>query len=334
MLARSTTVAHPSGQRFETPLLVPSFSSKGFGLDSEGQSEVNRIFKIAEEYLTDSLLVSAYDIHHQYIGLPQNALTDVAIVDSGGYETSDLHDMSATYYQKVSPSEWDEEKLLAVLDTWPAYAPAIFVSFDRADQPLSLSAQIARGRRMMARYPHQLHTLLVKPETADQSYVQIDSLIASIAQVAGFGVLGVTEKELGNSAINRMKHIAQLRYALDDAGLKGIPIHVFGSLDPISVCLYFLAGAEIFDGLTWLRYAYLDGLAVYRQNAAARLEMLDRKDIFVTVAMMQANLSYLRTLTNQMRKFLNANDYSHFGSNEKLLYEAHELLRTRLKRSI
>ena len=43
--------------------------------------------------------------------------------------------------------------------------------------------------------------------------------------------------------------------ALDDAGV-GIPIHVFGSLDPLISPIYWLAGAEIFDGLTWINMAY------------------------------------------------------------------------------
>jgi hypothetical protein len=34
---------------------------------------------------------------------------------------------------------------------------------------------------------------------------------------------------------------------LDEAGVKS-PIHVFGALDPLTVCLYFVAGAEVFDG--------------------------------------------------------------------------------------
>ena len=94
MLARTTTLIHPSGERLETPLLVPSFSSKGFGTDASGASEVRRILSIAEEYLTESMLVSAYDIYHDHVGLPMSALTNIVLVDSGGYETSDLHDLS------------------------------------------------------------------------------------------------------------------------------------------------------------------------------------------------------------------------------------------------
>jgi hypothetical protein len=334
MLARKFTLIHPAGQRIETPLLIPSFSSKGFGVDADGRSEVNRILSAAQEYLTDSLLVSAYDVYYRHLDVPDPLPTELAVVDSGGYETSDLHDLSSTYYQRVAAADWDEQKLFEVLDKWPSFAPAMFVTFDRADKPISLADQIDRARSLKARYPKQLVTFLIKPETKKQHYVQIETVAASAAQFAGFAAIGVTEKELGNSTLDRMTRLAKLRLALDDARLNEVPIHVFGSLDPISVCLYFISGAAIFDGLTWLRYAYFNDLAVYRHNAGALNEDLSRTDTFITLSTLQRNLSYLRTLTMRMRKFLNKHDFSHFGAHADLVRQAHESLQTRMTRTI
>jgi hypothetical protein len=58
MLARSTKLQHPLGVNFETPLLIPSFSSKGFGVSKSGESEIRQIFAVASEYLTDTMLGS------------------------------------------------------------------------------------------------------------------------------------------------------------------------------------------------------------------------------------------------------------------------------------
>ena len=55
-----------------------------------------------------------------------------------------------------------------------------------------------------------------------------------------------------------MKNIAQIRRALDGVGLD-TPLHVFGSLDTVTTPMYFMAGADIFDGLTWLRFAFYNG---------------------------------------------------------------------------
>lgn len=83
-----------------------------------------------------------------------------------------------------------------------------------------------------------------------------------------FHALGVTEKELGGNFKERMINIARIRKALNGVGLENMPIHIFGSLDTVSTPLYFVAGADIFDGLTWLRFAYYKGMTIYRQNYA------------------------------------------------------------------
>src|SRR5262249_35869569 len=56
------------------------------------------------------------------------------------------------------------------------------------------------------------------------------------------------------------------RLALDENKM-AVPIHVWGGLDPILTPLYFFAGAEIFDGVSWLRYAFVDGVAINRECA-------------------------------------------------------------------
>ena len=71
---------------------------------------------------------------------------------------------------------------------------------------------------------------------------------ANVSVLEGFDLVGVTEKELGNSLLNRLHNTSRLRMALDEVSNEA-PIHVFGSLDPLNVPLYFAAGAEVFDGL-------------------------------------------------------------------------------------
>ena len=74
------------------------------------------------------------------------------------------------------------------------------------------------------------------------------------------------KKELGDKLWDRLKSIARLRRGLDDANIDS-PIHVWGGLDPIITPLLFFAGASIFDGVSWLRYAYKDGVAICRESA-------------------------------------------------------------------
>ncbi|MDW3181367.1 hypothetical protein [Roseobacter sp.] len=67
-----------------------------------------------------------------------------------------------------------------------------------------------------------------------------------------------TEKEIGASTKDRLTFLAAFRDLLDEAGME-TAIHVFGGLDPLMTPLYFLAGADVFDGLSWLGYAFKMG---------------------------------------------------------------------------
>jgi hypothetical protein len=107
---------------------------------------------------------------------------------------------------------------------------------------------------------------------------------------------------------------------------------VFGSLDPIGSPLYFLAGAEIFDGLTWLRYGYNNGTASYSHNTVALQFGIDQSQINVQAANLVNNYNYLIRLQNEMKMFLNDGDFGVFKCNSEFLRDSYNLLRTRNRR--
>ncbi|HEY0377233.1 MAG TPA: hypothetical protein VGC87_09770 [Pyrinomonadaceae bacterium] len=333
MLARKSVLKHPSGYMIETPLLVPSFSSKGFRVDNKGQSEIKEILDVTDEALHESMLISAYDIYHGYIP-PLGKLKcvpQITFLDSGGYETSDQHDFSAVFRHTVPAEPWDAEKLASVYEDIPDHIPAVLVSFDHGSVRMPLKTQIENARRLFKKYPKHLHNILLKPEKKSQRYIQMSSVIGSVHMLKPFDIIGVTEKELSdqNSILSRMQNIAQIRMALDAAHIEA-PIHVFGSLDPISSCLYFLAGAEIFDGLTWLRFTYMDGMAVYNQNYGALNVGIDERETMVRGVALMNNVVELRRLQSEMKAFLLDYDFSKFRNHEKLLRESYDSLRTRI----
>jgi hypothetical protein len=115
-----------------------------------------------------------------------------------------------------------------------------------------------------------------------------------------------------------MRAIAKIRRALDKARMSQV-IHIFGSLDTISSPLYFLSGADVFDGLTWLRYSFCDGHAAYLRNAGAlKLEINTPEDLLVGRAW-RDNISYLNDLSLQMRRFLKDGDFSAFSFHSEFL---------------
>jgi len=60
MFARRSKIVLAGQVVAETPLLLPSFSSKGF-------PQVRGIMNLMAEFITSPILVSAYDIHYRLI---------------------------------------------------------------------------------------------------------------------------------------------------------------------------------------------------------------------------------------------------------------------------
>jgi hypothetical protein len=320
----------------ETPLLVPSFSSKAFGFGHGGKPEVHRVLDAAQEFITRTCLVSAYDVHYGYVPQPQDLTitVDLMFLDSGGYEVSDDRDLSAVEKPVHRPQEWNVGKLRAIWDRWPDGLPAVLVSFDHSNHRRPVTDQLQDAKQATLAKPGHLHSFLLKPESQEERSLEpaLRALQSQIGELAGFDLLGVTEKELGNSPLERMVRIAGLRRALDDACLR-IPIHVFGALDPLSVCLYFVAGAEVFDGLTWSRYAYNSGQCVYLHNNATATYGLEVNDDEARLRTIKDNLRYLDRLERSLRRLAETHDWAHLTDNRDLVRTATERMQRQMGRN-
>jgi hypothetical protein len=129
-------------------------------------------------------------------------------------------------------------------------------------------------------------------------------LLESTASRLGFfSVVGVTEHELGDSLLDRVVAVMELRALLRRTGIEK-PIHVFGALDPLFVPLYFAAGADIFDGLTWLRYAYWHGLAVHHEQGPLLNRSTEQRGDVRRAIVAAGNLTQLGQLHSQLLRFV------------------------------
>jgi len=261
MLAKKRGIYTASEVVIRTPLPLPSFSSKGF-------PEVKNILATTSEAIDGEILVSAYDVAHGHITPPFDFAQGI-FLDSGGYEASRDFEFSEITHQPYQPADWTLDQFQQVIKAWDSARPTVFVSYDHPNERVSTLEQIERAEQTLPTGHSRFREILFKPETNANDETNIDALVSNIHRVSKFDVIGVTEKEIGASLQARMVSIARIRRALDDAGLSDKPIHIFGSLDTISTPLYFIAGADIFDGLTWLRFAYHEGMTIYRENYAA-----------------------------------------------------------------
>lgn len=323
--------------RIDTPLLIPSFSSKGFA-GSGLSSEVAKMLKLTSEWITEVYLISAYDISRGHIPKPGDlpVKPELIVVDSGGYEISSDYDMSEILRpsRRRGQRKWSLPELEKVMDDWPAQIPAMFVNYDHPDERKSVTDQIRGARDLFRRHAkNQLQCFLLKEEKTSQSTLKeaIASAMTQAEEFASFDVVAITEKGLGESPIDRMAAIARLRRALDEANCR-MPIHVFGSLDPLSICLYTIAGAEIFDGLTWLRYAFAeDHQCVYTHSHATLRFGLNTSNALQRARVINDNIHYLRKLQDDLREFAVTKEFR-LLPNSEWMKDAFSRLKTRMSK--
>ncbi|MBW8038927.1 MAG: hypothetical protein FVQ85_02885 [Planctomycetes bacterium] len=360
-LVRRSVLKHPSGLEIKTPMLIPSFSSKGcifpksipkpkeceypFFQTETKLSEKNNptTGKISEvtvfliesiDTLTDSMLVSAYDIFHKHIPIPyQNNTPDITFLDSGGYEVGDTFDYSTIIRSTVIDNEWKREYYIEVLGSWPDYVPAVFISFDHQGE--SVDKQIELAKQLFSRFRgKQLCAFLIKPVSDEQTFRKtLNGIRENINKFKDFDIVGIADKDIGNSVSMVMENIAKIRLAMDDAKVDA-PLHIFGSLDPLTSWLYYLSGAELFDGLSWLRYGYFEGRTLYYRNNGILSLGINKEDDFIRAQSMKHNLYYLMDLQLEMEQFALDHDYDKIQFNGNFLKDAYEKLCKIIKKEI
>ncbi len=338
MLARRSWLRFADGTEVRTPLLVPSFTSRGFGT-KRGRSNIRDYLRYAETFLHDSALISAYDLHYGHLPavsaigrypakLPYSAPT-VLFIDSGTYESRSDVDALEGRLVADQARPWNPTLHAKTVETLVhERLPVVMVNYDRCEP---MPRQIARARQTRERFPTFVHDFLIKPERRREA-ITADRVLESSVDLVGFGVIGFTEKELGSTLLDRLKSLARIRQGLDGAGVLA-PIHVFGSLDPLLSPLYFLAGAEIFDGPAWLYLAANESLWIYGDERTALLRQWTFHDRQRWATRLQSNLASLEDLQAGLARFLASAgaDWASLGRHHDLFREAFEHLMSELE---
>jgi len=303
-----------------TPILLPSFSSKGLR-----KGELKQYLDFAEALISEEALISAYDLYYDEIfSIP--TFPSVLFVDSGGYETSAQADFSEVAKRRHKAKKWNPGLHATTLSRFPFTSPTVVISYDHR---VPVERQIAAAKKLLAKYPYAGREILIKPNSAKEDFVDMNSVGSCAKHLGDFDVIGFTETELGPSTFDRMINIARLRRALVENSI-GIPIHIFGSLDPISSPLYFLSGADIFDGLTWLRYAFNEGYTIYKHNYAALNVSIRERDDRINAQCATNNYYYLMNLKDDMLRYLGSGELSAFRYHAKFLELSFESLKQKM----
>jgi hypothetical protein len=277
-----------------TPLLVPSFSSRGF-------PNLSDIYKYLSPFVTDISLVSAFDIHNGYLEPENIYVSDVVIIDSGGYEIKPVNDPLEAYYDERSANNWSIGLYKEVLNKLEPLSDVVIVSYDDVHK-ITLEKQIWNARSLFEQYPNFSGNFLWKPDPEELFCGNAEHLIRFEDDLKKFRCFGVTDKELGATLASRCRKIIEIRSIFDRLSIE-IPIHVFGCLDPLTSLLFFLCGADVFDGLSWLRYVYREGRLIYLQQAALLEDNSDLSDYEILSANWIDNLETINKTQNNMKAY-------------------------------
>jgi hypothetical protein len=317
------------------PILLPSFSSRALRCSRAALKTRSRDLFIKYAPEMDKLLISAFDLRYGYIEIADIPIGSVIVVDSGGYEVRSEHDDSAIYQKPFFGMDepWSERIFLETLSTLPDESRFVFVSFDNDDH---VGAQIHRAIAQMLRFRNAKRTFLLKPNrhpiggmslgSSDFFSSTLTELQSHVSELSFFDIIGVTEKDLGESYAERLTNIAFLKQILSRVE-KILPIHVFGSLDPLSVRLYFAAGADIFDGLTWLRFAYSNNSCTYINHAIldGTIDLNENIDESAE-ALFSRNCVMLSALKDALAQFRITGDWTVLGIESNLAEKVKRVL--------
>ncbi len=291
-----------------TPLVVPSFSSKAFP-----DSLLNILLTDMSRFITDSFLISAYDLHHGSITNPNHAFAELMFLDSGGYELrKDPGALEPRYPERSGFKPYEKHDYKSVLASLKPTIPTIAVSFDNPVDPKPIREQIKEAHDLFENVPNVGRELLLKPESSSEPFVDLSSILMALPEMDEFDCLGVVEEELGDSVYERMQLIARFRSGMEKQGIQK-PIHIFGSLDPVVSPMYFMAGADIFDGLDWIRFSFLDDVPVHHKSRIALQYGVHTEDTHGEAMGYADNIIFLSTLANRMNQYLKDEDVSVFG---------------------
>ena len=319
MLARITRLKLNNVEVGTTPMLIPSISSM--------LSRPDKLLETVREIINGPILISAYDYYYKLGKTPKILnFTDLIFLDSGGYEcTKDRDDMGlATHNAK--PKRWTRDMHKKVIREWSPEIPTVVVSYDHPNVRNSIEKQLNDAASIFEPDDHRfLKEILIKPELRKDKMVRIENLELCAESLKKFDILGITDKELGISINQRMRNIVKVRETLDKVGIS-IPIHIFGSMDTTTTPLYFLAGADIFDGLAWLRFVFEGGNTMYIPSSATKSFGTAENVKNMWIRSVYHNYNYMQDLKLQMEKYVRTSDFNSFKYNAEFFKQSYEYL--------
>jgi len=228
-----------SGKSFETPFFIPAISS------IKADWEILEYIDLIEKVGYSGFLVSAYDIYKlgkkekETLMKVLSNCTDkrvLVFLDNGNYE--------AYWYKDKT---WTLNKLKTVLDK---IYPDFSFSFDIFwNKDKSIEKHVKETITSIAKTAGMQKTgsTIALIHSTPESLPKVTRKIVDYINPE---IVAIPERELGFSVFERSQTIKKIRNELNKTK-KPIPIHILGTGNPISILIYTLCGADMYDALDW-----------------------------------------------------------------------------------
>ena len=224
---------------FTTPFFFPAISSV------KTNFSMGEYLSLIQKIGYPSFLVSSYDIYHsdkdkkvEILKIVSEATEGdfLSLLDSGHYE--------AFWY---SDNIWSFEMLESILNEISidfCFSYDIFwdekkKKKEHLKETITSIAKTAGAQKSGTTIP-LLHS---KPD-------YFPSFAQKIVEGINPEIIAIPERELGAGIFERATTVKNIRKSLDDTN-RQIPLHLLGTGNPISILIYSICGADLYDGLEW-----------------------------------------------------------------------------------
>jgi len=222
---------------FSTPFFFPSISSikTNFGIED--------YLNIIQKSGYPSFLISSYDINRSQNNIQisrnvSNAANNnlITLLDSGHYEAYWNQDSDWKYQNYESVLNNIHVDFCFSFDVFWKPEKTIKKHIDETITSIAISAGMLKSGETIP----LLH--LPTPELIDT--------IPQIVETCNPKIIGIPERELGANVFERAANVKKIRDHLDNTG-QTVLLHLLGTGNPISILIYSMCGADLFDGLEW-----------------------------------------------------------------------------------
>jgi len=95
-------------------------------------------------------------------------------------------------------------------------------------------------------------------------------------------------------------------------------------LDPVTTPLYYMSGADIFDGLAWIRFIFSGGNTLYIDSFGPINDGIHINMDQIWAMNIAKNYQYIRRLNMNLGKFQSTCDYRFLGPNPDFYKTSYE----------